>query len=251
MARGTPDGGYSGYSGLAANQSDLGSVSDRLLMGGGSISKTGRIIWATGFEGITTNTDFSFGSSPVAAAGGVTQGNGNAWQGQNFLNLQTAGGLGNTAYMYKYFPASLQSGRWGVEFMLNIINASNNHIDVYMEKRGGGHTYRAIIRLVADNTGVNFTIQYLNSSGVYTNIDTFSGVFAYGLWSNFKFVVDFSNNQYVSFSMNNKVYPINQNIYDAGLNNQDYAYFSVNLTADAAIQVNASLDNVILTSDEP
>lgn len=261
MSRGTPDGGYQSYNGATVNQSDLGSVADRLLMGGGSITRTGRVIWASGFEGVSTFADFNAsGAGALVTAGSV---NAPAWQGANFMALQTQAVLNDAAGMFKYFPASIQTGRWGVESMICLgyvaggsQGALSTTFDIIVKKVGApspNPTVLGKIRFAIGASNASIILQYMNSSGVFVQLDDLSNTMAIntGAYYNIKLVTDFGANKYTRFILNNKIYDLSaQGMQISGTGVDEKSSFQfVNTTTDATAKL-AGVDNVILTSDE-
>ena len=252
MARGTPDGGYVNY-GTAVNSSDPGQNTDRLLMGGGSIIKTGRVIWATGFEGISSATDFNVsGAGALVTAGGVVT----AWQGNNYMALVTQAVLNDSAGMVKYFPASIQTGKWGVEAMIGLMGSLNSTFDFIVKKVGApspAPTVQGQIRFVVGASAASVTMQYLNGSGAFVTLDNLGGLMAINtnVYYNMKLVVDFGSNLYSRFILNNKIYDlsaISMYVTGSGADEKSSVQFA-NTTLDANAKTIA-VDNVIITADE-
>lgn len=257
MPRGYPDGGATDY-GRAAQIADLGEVATRLLMGGGTASRTGRMVWATGFENGKLS-DFSYSGAATAVKSGTDlQASGfTAWQGTYCLVLHVAGGVGQTAAIYKYFPSTMQTGRWGIEAMVDL-EGFNVTFDIHMGKIGPNidsqPTQLGTIRVeIGGNSGV-VKLKYLDSGGVYQQFADLGGriAVATGVYYNVKWVVDITNDNYGRFYWNNTLYDLSAfGLQHAASGVDEKANFSFTLTNAGAISQEAAIDNVIITSDEP
>lgn len=276
MARGTQDGGLQSYD-KAINISDLGEVAERLLMGGGSISRTGRISWATGFEGIVPNsipTDMSFGGTGTNNEVIVAQGGSAnpiiginpinfypAWQGNNFLALVTGGATTNTASAFKYFPYPSQTGKWGLEFML-MPGSFLSHIDIILKRSiaPGGATQQALLRLSMGASLASTFLQYQDASLAFPLLKDFSNTMdiSGGVYYNWKIIVDFANNRWQSVTVdgykfdfiNDPTLSANNALVTSPAGPSDKSSFQFVLTADQNDNCSAQFDNIILTSDE-
>lgn len=257
MPRGYPDGGATDY-GRAAQIADLGEVATRLLMGGGTASRTGRMVWATGFENGKLS-DFSYGGSLTAVKAGTDlQALGfTAWQGTYCLVLQTGSILNDVSNMFKYFPATMQTGKWAIEAMVDL-EASNATFDVSMSKIGpnilSAPTQKGVIRVAIGGNSGNVKLQYKDSAGVFQQFADIGGVIALatGVYYNVKWVVDIENDNYGRFYWNNTLYDLSAfPLQHTASGVDEKSNFGLVLTNTGVISNAAAIDNVIITSDEP
>lgn len=262
---GGPDFNAQPASNPSAPGFDQAEVVGRLLMGGGSVSRTGRVIWATGFEnGLASDYSFGMSAGGISAprlGDGLTGPSGSilsAWQGSYYHLLQTGTVNGNFASFFKYFPATIQTGRWGFELMFQI-DTFNTTLDIVLKKVGpsgipGAQTFTGIIRLWASLNNANIFLQYQDSTPAFQTFATLSNIFAVGtnVWYNAKLVVDFTAGKYVRFLLNNKSYDLSafaMQATAAGVDEKSSAQvIATTLTAASSV---AGIDNLILTSDEP
>lgn len=256
MPVGAPDGGYPSQQ-LASSVLDTGALGDRLLMGGGSIFKGGRVIWATGFEN-GAMTDFSFGGPNTAVVFAPFTGL-SAWQGNYMLNLQTQAILNDVSQMFKYFPGSLPTGKWGLEAMLDI-EAINANIEIVIAHSvvsgipGAPLTQSAHLRLVigANNTNVKWNVR--DAGGAYNQFADLSNVVAIqtNAYYNFKWVPNFGADNNGAFYWNNTRYDLSAfGIQHTAFGVDEKSNFNIQLVNNTAAAQEALLDNVILTADEP
>ena len=259
MSQDAPDGKYAAYTN-AGNISDVGEVGERLLMGGGSTSRTGRIQWATGFENGLVATDFSYLTTVgvIAGSSGLY-----AWQGNNCLNLTTTGANNATAYMSKFFPASLQTGRWGIEAMINFAAVYNSQVDIWMNAGGApspNPSLTAIIRLLFGASNASATLQYQDVNGVFQTLATLNSILSINLnvYYYVKLVADFNLGTYQRFYLNNRYYDFTSTpllatsaMQKTNSASSEYSSFQIKVTANEALAKAIGVDNVILTSDEP
>lgn len=256
MPRGTPDGGYLPYQ-FANNSPDTGQTADRLLMGGGSISKSGRIIWATGFEnGLMTDFSFAGPNTNVVLAPffGLS-----AWQGNYMLALQTQAVLSDFSSINKYFPGSLQTGNWGVEVMAGIEGFNVNFEIIFANSVvsgivGAPLTQSARVRLAVGATNASLIWSVRNNAGVFVQFANVSNIMAINTnaYYNIKWVPDFAHDTNGKFFINNVKYDLSASgpmHTGFGADEKSNVGFQlVNVDANSHI---ALLDNMIVTSDEP
>lgn len=254
MARGYPDGGSTDY-GRAAQIADLGEVANRLLLGGGGISRTGRVVWASGFEGGQLS-DFQLGGNVQVVTGASVQALGfSAWQGNYLLLLQVNTTPGNTAQFFKYFPATIQSGKWGLEAMIDF-ECFNSSVDLIMSKSGtaGVNGLKGDIQIQTGATNNFVKLFYKNTGGTFVQFADLGGVFALGTgaYYNVKWVPDLAANNYGRFVINNTVYDLSAFAMPTTAPGVDEkSSFSILLTQGGTVAQDLAVDNVIITSDEP
>lgn len=256
MPVGKPDDGFNPNT-LSSNQTDVGSGIDRLLMGGGSIFRAGRVIWATGFENGRV-TDFNIGG-PLTAIVLAPSNSLAAWQGNYMLNLQTQAVLNDVSQMFKYFPGSLQTGKWGLEAMLDI-EAVNANVEIVIAFSrvsgiiGAPLTQSAHLRLVVGASNANVKWFVRNAAGVYVQFADLSNVVAINTnaYYNFKWVPDFAQDNNGAFYWNNTRYDLSAvGIQHTAFGVDEKSNFNIQLVNNTAAAQEAFVDNVILTADEP
>lgn len=258
MPVGAPDGGYPSQQ-LASSVLDTGALGDRLLMGGGSVFKAGRLIWATGFEN-GSFTDFSFaGAGTVVALGFSSAAFGvAAWQGNYLGVLRTQAVINDLSEIFKFFPGTIVTGNWGIEAMVTLASFNCN-FDIWFRKNGatgisGSVTQTAKIRIAVGADNTNILLQYMKSDGTFVTIANLSNIFSVGenVYYNIKFVVNFNQDQYVRLILNNTVYDLSGiGLQHTAAVNTEKADFNFDLTTTVASAATAGIDNVILTADEP
>lgn len=276
MARGTPDGGIQAYQ-KAINISDLGEVAVRLLMGGGSLSRTGRLSWATGFEGLPTNTAPADMQGSAVGSGSeliVVQGNtanpligfnpinfGPAWQGNNSLAIIAGNTIGNTASAFKYFPYPSQTGRWGLELMILPLTF-NTTIDIIMKKVGvpGVNTQTAQVRIICGPNQATISFNYVDSTGTTQLILWLGNIMDVGggAYYNLKMVVDFTTNKWVGIMfdgyafdfVNDPTLAANSALQSSAPGVSDKSSIQIVVTSGQSDNCGVQVDNIILTSDE-
>jgi hypothetical protein len=215
-------------------------------MGGGSPSRSGRWVWATGYEG-GTNSDFQldFTNPPTF----VTS---NAWQGGYALRHVTPATIGAQSEMYKYFPAAIAPGKWGIEAM--IATASTNaDIELLMKNQGLAAWKICSVKIVIVSQS-DVTLQYRNQAGAYILIARLDNNFRIGsnVYHNIKLVMDFAKNEYSRVVVDGVVYTMDGTpAYSANIAGNIEQNFSLRIIAKAASSVALYSDNVILTADEP
>lgn len=255
---GAPDGGYNPQA-TAASQIDTGFLGDRLLMGGGSASKSGRVLWATGFEeGDLYSMIDAPGASVVPGnaslgAGGIIP----AWQGRYYLNHLTNGTNGYTIFTSKQLPGGLVTGRWAYEAMFCLRDV-NSQVDFDLRRDGvtaipGDVSLDADIQIVNTSAG-NIKMLYQNAGGTFTQFADLSNLidFSSNIWHNIKIVVDFSTGKYVRVILDGRTYSLaGIAITFSAPGVGEFASVGELTTANAAAVQQSGFDNLIVTVDEP
>jgi hypothetical protein len=247
---GTPDYGKSLSSNPTIQSYEPGEDTTRLLMGGGANSRSGRWLWATGFES---------GLAEIVDVSGVTIDNDIAYMGAKSLKLKTTAVIGNVALAYKLlfspFVPEAHNARIGMEVMfLPLITVGRNSefqlAVVFPASTVSAHVFRIVFttnglvgNLFMDNNGVRVLIR---------NVDEYMTV-GTEFYHYVKLVVDGKTNQYISLVWDDLIIDLNgapgfvRPIPSTG----QTLGFSWQLTAITAHAHEAYLDNLILTADEP
>lgn len=254
MARGTPDGGYQSYS-SAVNQSDLGSVADRLLMGGGSQSKTGRVLWATGFEGITSGqTPLDISGYLGAAGTGIiaTDNTSPVYQGLNSLKITTPPVINDVVQVYKLLP--WQTSKTALE-LYALITFPTTSYDLVIEitKLGLENNKYNMGRLVISIIDNTPTVRlYRDNNGIRTLIQDISGLFiGFNTYHFIKFIFDANNNLYADAFFDHLRFDLSNIAGFQGSTGNYGMRFLVNLITTTSGAAHVNIDNIILTADEP
>lgn len=267
---GFPDYGSQLQGNITAPVYDPGEQTTRLMMGGGASYRSGRIVWATGFENGLESDYFAFATggstgyaNPLTSDPNWTYFN--VWQGSYALAMRTGAVIGNQAFFFKYLPASIVRNRWGFEAMVNVLNSgagAAGQFTLLMELRTiQGLTspltgYDGQVRINVANRSGNIKFQVFDrTAGAFVTFVDLSN--AYDLSSNsfyaWKLVADFNTGKYVSFSLGpDRVYDLSA--YSMPINADDVeegAAAILTLRAVSAAAVEVAVDNVILTGDEP
>lgn len=248
---GHPDFGRNPDSNPTSPLWDPGEAANHDLLGGGSQSRAGRWYWATGWEGGVSSEVFLNGASSVVSAANGT------WQGNYVLNIITTAVSGNGAGFSKYFVAlNSPGGKWGFEAML-AVNQLDCDFDIFMTDQNLTASYIGGLRLHYASTTAAFKLQYLNSSGVWTDIPggnlgaAFAQAHSY-VYHNVKLVCDFRLHQYVRVIIDAVVYDLSGIAMDTlGPGAESLQLVQTTLTTNSSVIATAEIDNVILSADEP
>lgn len=249
---GTPDFGANPATNPTSPSFDPGEDTTRLLMGGGSQARSGRWIFATGFE---EGSSPFFQSSSSGSGGEATIKNDLTYQGVGTFSLKAGNAVNDFSYLQKTFL--YPSSRYGVEFVFSRIYAASCELHVTMLAGGKGESNnkarvgKIVIEIIAG--GSPAVEIYWDVNGTRTPImdaSNYIGANPY-LWHYFKFVFDFDTNKIPRFFLDN----INTSPNFIG-----YEYTSIISTTSIEIKVinktagtnpNFYFDNLIITADEP
>lgn len=257
---GGPDFGAQLTTNPAAPAFDAAEQTSRLLMGGGAANRTGKIIWATGFEGALTFTDIipQFGQNQIAQ-GGAPIPNGSkvyAWQGNNYLLLYSGTLVGQDYSVVKNFPSNFLTGRIGVECMMALVGPADFHFDFNLQNGGvtslGLQGYTSALRILSTSVPTKTFLQVRDGAGVYQTIADVTDIMGFGqIYHNVKFVVDFKAGRYVRVVLNTSIYDVSSIATQAIGIGGNVGYLMLDIIPDTAANKVIAIDNLILTSDEP
>lgn len=262
MARGYPDGGVQNY-GTAVNQPDFGETGIRLLMGGGSMSRTGRLIWATGFENSLSASDFNtYGPNALIKPGNFFDPYvavvAAAWQGNNYFQVATrANTVGDFAQFSKNFPASSATGKWGLEAMSDFEDIGFGDADYVMTGNDVNVTvrYTGTVRFSLSSSGTIISLYIQVPGPSWQLIATLTGKFATngsGIYHDIKIVNDIVNGRYGYVQINNVRYDLSAySMPSSAVGTPTQAQAIIRMTTNDVYQVALLIDNVIITCDEP
>ena len=230
----------------AAPTSNLGETPNRVLMGGGSNSQSGRWLWASGFEsGLAEWGDRAFATidSTIAYQGAASA----------LLTTQALPSPNNMSWLRKSlmpygasfgfemgFSIGLQFNPYEISF---IIDGKN--------KTAGLKAHAEVIITVTP--GVSANLYYVNSSGtrvLIANIKTQFETTGYAAFRYIKIVFDPYENTLKRVYFNRSLYELNVTGRFSGSADETTS-FEILLTSIAVDVVKMWVDNVIITADEP
>lgn len=229
----------------AAPTSNLGETPNRVLMGGGSNSQSGRWLWASGFESGLAEW-YIAGSRFVALDSAI------AYQGANSATLTTQALANDYARILKIlmpygssfglemaFAIGLEFFQYEISFIILGKNKANN-----LKAQGE--------IIITVNPGVSANLYYVNISGarvlianIKTQFETASFAFRY-----IKIVYDPWENVIKRVYFNRALYELNVSGRLVG-SADETTTFDIMVTTLAADSVKMWIDNVIITADEP
>lgn len=215
----------------------IAQTGNRLLMGGGSNSASGRWIWASGFEdGLASLSTVNLGKIESALT----------FQGAAALKLTTPAAVNNNAWAYKYL---FSQGRvYGVECVVALQPGAAPGMEFTILIEGpnkvSGNRSQAILKLTSSNPGGNL---YLGAT-LIANVTPYmpGGYFHY-----LKFVYDPYENKAKRIIFNDLVFDLGDSPGTTYANPVKHLQFQFNartLTADSSIAI---IDNCVITADEP
>lgn len=221
----------------------IAQTGNRLLMGGGSNSASGRWLWATGFE----NGLSEFSSSPSNA---IDSNNlGQIYQGVYSGVLTTTAIVGNTQNYSKTLFA--QGQRYGLEAMIRPQSPCEVWLLIVGPYKDRGN--RSFLQFV-------LKIDTAGSSGIYTRVgatdtlvadvsDYFTPTSLY--YHYFKAVGDPKNNAFIRVMLDDQTFELNNfpGLLVPG-NDRPISFGLYIKTTTAAIKT-MYVDNIVITADEP
>lgn len=248
---GSPDFGQNVSTNPTSPSYDSGEETTRLLMGGGAQARSGRWIYASGFEESHTNQ--------IYKSGDVTQDTSVCYQGDKCLKLNSGLVLNSQVFFIKYFMSP--GSRFGVEFLWCKYDTFTVSCELQIQLNAAGvgankdkqRTGRIIFDIVNAGTNVNV---YIENNGVRTLIRDISVNVTNQpfIWHYTKFVFDFETNQYIRLYFDNLVLDLggvaghetNSSIgqISAAVVNKYRSAFGVNYAG-------IGIDNLVITADEP
>lgn len=246
---GSPDFGQNPSTNPTAPSYDTGEDTTRLLMGGGSSARSGRWIFATGFEeGALPFLGLS-NSNPALGHSGLF--NSQTFQGIASLQLRPEALNGATATLNKGFV--YPTSTYGYEFQL-FTQGSNPEIEILVYSQGNGvnqDRYRFC--------KLNIVVSGSSLASVYRYTDSVTPVLigqfpTGGLFRLFKIVYDVKNNIIKRLYFGSSLIEINEPGYEiitapilAENVNIQIRVTNKNTTENQFIL----MDNFIITADEP
>lgn len=248
---GSPDFGANQSTNPTAPSFDTGEDTTRLLMGGGAFARSGRWIFATGFED-TTNSIYKWG-------GGATKDSSISFQGDSSLKLSPNTAVNAQTGFTKYFV--LPGTRYGIECMFSKGNStaynSEFSLSILTQGRGVGKNERYTANLILVNTTTPTNILYWDVNGTRTELfdltNYINSINTPHLWHNLKMVFDLENNKGVRVFFDDlKIDTSSLSGYlttgfDSPLITTTYALKNITLGGLPVFY----LDNCIITADEP
>ncbi len=251
MPIGTPDFNQNVSTNETAPSYDNAENTTRLLMGGGSQARSGRWIFATGFEE---------GASPyfistASGTGGVVGITGvQTFQGVGAYELKAGTAVNNWAYFNKEFiyPGS----KFGIEFFFSKQYALDSDFEIVIQ---GGHKgvnqdkfRKAKIVFEITTPGLFWKI-YKDVNGVRTFLfDATNYMGTQYLWHYFKLVYNIKDNIIDYIIFDDIRIEINSPGYEFTSTSIYSTSFEVRVTnKHAGVNPYYFIDNLVLTADEP
>ncbi len=229
---------------------DTGEDTTRLLMGGGSQARSGRWLWATGFEeGETPYLNTSVNGTPGLGYAGIYKVS--TYQGVGSLQLRPQAVVGNYAQFVKGF--NFPTSNYGIEFMFWV--QGDPTIEIFIDAYGLGEndTIRRVAKVVFEKVSGTWGL-YIDRNGTKELVSTLytvpssSSSFRY-----FKMVFDPSTNKIKRINYANVSYEVNADAYEATTAASIESFnFWVKVT-NTLLGNNQYIliDNLIITADEP
>lgn len=252
---GSPDFGQNQSTNPTAPSYDSAEDTTRLLMGGGAQARSGRWIYATGFE--DGNLSSIIQGSVFGFTGSETLDSVVSFQGAASLKMATLAVLNSSSFFAKKVlpPGS----RFGFEFMFRrtLTTPDFQHelrIQIaYSGNQGLGlSSVWAEIRIVFVSSA-NVKIYYINSGAGTTLLKDVSGYFVNiaDNWHYIKFIVDAKTGKYARMYFDDLF--LDMSTLGAFVQAGSYPLltFSIQLLTSTANQQIYHIDNLILTADEP
>lgn len=215
----------------------IAQTGNRLLMGGGSNSASGRWIWASGFEdGLASLSNVNLG----------TVESGVVFQGKQAIKLTTPAVINNNAWFYKYL---FSQGRvYGLECVVQLIPGAAPGMEFSLLIEGpnktSGTRSQAIVKLTSSNPGGNL---YFGSTLVSDVTPYMPG----GYFHYIKFVFDPYENKAKRIIFNDSVFELGDSPAPSYANTAKHLQFQVNIKTLTANVSSAIIDNCVITADEP
>ena len=248
---GSPDFGANPNTNPTAPSFDTGEDTTRLLMGGGSNARSGRWLFATGFEE---------GSTPyivksASGTGGKTELTAvSTFQGAAAYSIVAGNAINNFAYIRKTFM--YPSSSYGLELMFARPYALTSNLEISIGGGGKGvnkDKYRIGKIVFAVDTGAATVKMYHDINGSttllmdVTNYLTPSSDF----WHYFKMVFNFDTNRITLIKFDDVIIQTDLAGYEysASFPNVQTEVYLINKFA--GVNPNYYIDNLIITADEP
>ena len=252
---GSPDFGKNVSTNPTSPSYDSGEDTTRLLMGGGSQARSGRWIYATGFE--DGNLASIVPGSTFGYTGSETLDYVKSYQGAASLKMATQAVL-NT---FSYFEKSVlpPGSRFGMEMMFcrTLTTPDFQHeFLISMEYNGnptlGIKRVHASIKIIFVNSG-NVKLYYRNAAFGFTLIQDISSYFtniAFN-WHYIKFVIDVRTGKYVRMYFDDLLIDLSSFTPYTVAGVYPQLRFITSLLTSTVNQQIYHVDNVVFTADEP
>lgn len=252
MPTGSPDFGQNPTTNPTSPSFDSGEDATRLLMGGGSMARSGRWIYADGFESGSLNPFYLTGIGSYNISIFKT----NSFQGVNSLLINPGTNANDAGYLSKSFL--LPGSKTGIEFMFAMQHGLSLNCEIQIVITGGGKGANKDKnnqgKIVLSQTTGKINKLYWDVNGTRTELKDVSYMmqeFA-KYWHYVKFVYDMDNNKGVRLFFDDLTFDLSglsgyQTSGTAPINN--YTIIVKNLTN--AQSVNFIFDNYVITTDEP
>lgn len=215
----------------------IAQTGNRLLMGGGSSSASGRWIWATGFEdGLASLSNINLG----------TLESGTVFQGANAIKLTTPAVVNNNAWFYKYLFS--QGKVYGIECAVLLTPGPPPGMEFTLLIEGPyketGKRSQAILKLTSSNPGGSL---YLGGTLISSVSDYMPGSYFHYI----KFIFDPYENKAKRVFFNDTYFDLADAPGIVYANTAKHLQFQVNIKTLTANASSAIIDNVVITADEP
>lgn len=255
MPGGTPDYGQNLASNPTMQTWDNGEDASRLLMGGGSNSRAGRWLWASGFENGLGEFYKITSTEPVRISNNIT------YQGAASCQLTTSAIVGNLLRIGKVLFTPVQSGavsaRVGIEAMVfpDITVGRSVEFEWWVSFPLVSSNESYFFKIIFDYDGATAKL-YTDNNGVRTLIADVTAYLAGTSTQQFhytKLVVDGRTNQYIRFTFDDLIFDLGNapGFIQAGLASGTGVGFFFRWSSQSPFAQTVYIDNVILTADEP
>lgn len=230
---------------------DSGENANHLLMGGGGQSRSGRWIFATGFEEGAT----PFLVSNASGTGGVAAvASDQTYQGLKSFQLKAGNAVNNWSYFQKlfFYPAS----SYGIEFLFLRSYALDSEFEFLISAGAKGENkdkFRVGKIVVVITTGPATTKIYLDKNGTRTLVKDVSNYISGSAyqWHYIKFVFDVKENIVKYLIFDDETFNINVAGYEF-TSTTVQSSIELRLTNNfAGVNPDFRIDNFIITADEP
>ncbi len=227
---------------------DNSEIVSRLKNGMGSFYRSGSWLYADDFEAGIRAWNLVSGTLAVNTT------NGQVYQGAQSARITTPASVNGIAEINKSIGA--YPTRMGIEMMIQFPTTIGWDFIIgwsYSEYHVGSKS--AFVRLRAPSFP-NYTLQYMNSSGVYVDFLTLPDLDTGTLnYHSVKLIADFNTGKYAGIYFDGVYYDMSSfNMYvisDPSSTSNYMLFADIQVMTYTAVAKGANLDNIILTKDEP
>jgi hypothetical protein len=252
---GQPDYLVNSSSNPTAPSFDAAEDTSRLLMGGGSLARSGRWMWASGFEG-GMNDLYKYLSD---AACSISISDEQVYQGKYSVKMVAGNTLNSQAMIGKYYHA--QGARYGMEFTFSLAGTGGIYgpREIFFNligpnatpgKKGNGQIVLALTQFSPNTAAALYYYNGASQRVLIADVSAYVQEAPYH-WHYVKFVFDTNLNQYVRLIFDD----LNFDLSGIGgmLDTSPTKYMSnrIHLVTTSVISPVIYIDNMILTADEP